>query len=182
MLLHKDSVHPALITTPESVARIFLEHRAKHGNVPLVTTSGGFDPIHVGHLRCIQGAALLKGVDGLLCVIVNGDGFLRRKKGFTFMPLEERMDLIAGLRGVDVVVPWDDGSQFVTGAIEIMKPNIFAKGGDRSRAENVPEYETCVKNGCTVVFGIGGSEKIQSSSELVQRYQTKQIEEKPMTK
>ena len=84
------------------------------------------------------------------------------------------MELIAGLKGVDLVVAWDDGSQFVTGAIEIMKPNIFAKGGDRSNAENVPEYETCVKIGCTVVFGIGGIEKLQSSSELVRKYQTTQ--------
>ena len=174
MLLYKDSVHPALITTPENVATFFLQQKAKHGNVPLVTTSGGFDPLHVGHLKCIQGAALLKGTDGLLCVIVNGDGFLERKKGFKFMPLEERMELIAGLKGVDLVVAWDDGSQFVTGAIEIMKPNIFAKGGDRSNAENVPEYETCVKIGCTVVFGIGGIEKLQSSSELVRKHQTTQ--------
>ena len=170
MLLYKDTIHPALITTPESVARIFLEHKAQHGHVPLVTTSGGFDPIHIGHLKCIQGAAMLKG-DGLFCVIVNGDGFLKRKKGFVFMPLQERMELIAGLKGVDIVVSWDDGGQYVTGAIEIMKPNIFAKGGDRSTAENVPEYETCVKIGCTVVFGIGGAEKLQSSSELVQKYQ-----------
>ncbi len=175
MLLYKNTVHPALITTPRSVAQIFLECKAKYGaNVPLVTTSGGFDPIHVGNLKCIQGAAMLKGEDGLLCVIVNGDGFLERKKGFVFMPLDERMDLIAGLKGVDVVVPWDDGSQFVTQAIEIMKPNIFAKGGDRSRAENVPEYQTCVNIGCNVVFGIGGVEKLQSSSELVQRYQKSQ--------
>jgi D-beta-D-heptose 7-phosphate kinase/D-beta-D-heptose 1-phosphate adenosyltransferase len=175
LLLSKDTVHPALITAPETVARIFREQRAKYGNVPLIATSGGFDPLHVGHLKCIQGSAMLKGIDGLLCVIVNGDGFLERKKGFKFMPLEERMDLIAGLKGVDIVVAWDDGTQFVTGALEIMKPNIFAKGGDRSSAENVPEYETCVKIGCTVVFGIGGSEKLQSSSELVRKYQTSQI-------
>jgi len=171
MLLYKDSLHPAMISTPEGVAKIFAEHKHKHGNTPLVATSGAFDPIHHGHLRCIQSSALLKGPDGLLVVIVNGDGFLHRKKGYVFMPLQERMELIAGLKGVDLVVPWDDGGQFVSGAIEIMKPNIFAKGGDRSVAENVPEYDTCIKTGCTVVFGIGGSEKLNSSSELIRRYQ-----------
>lgn len=163
---------PATITTPMIVATAFNNHRAEHGqNVPLIATSGGFDPLHVGHVRCIQSAAMLKGDDGLFVVIVNGDGFLERKKGFVFMPIEERMELIAAIRGVDYVVSWDDGSQFVTEAIRAMKPNVFAKGGDRSTAENVPEYDTCVEIGCAVVFGIGGASKVQSSSELVAKMQ-----------
>jgi D-beta-D-heptose 7-phosphate kinase/D-beta-D-heptose 1-phosphate adenosyltransferase len=158
----------ASIATPESVARIFEVYKSKNGErLPLVAVSGGFDPLHVGHLRHIQCAALLKGHDGLLVVIVNGDGFLKRKKGYVFMPLEERLEMIAAIKGVDFVVPWDDGTQFVTGAIEVIKPNVFAKGGDRQSEKDVPEYETCVKVGCAVVFGIGGKEKLQSSSELV---------------
>lgn len=172
MMSWKSPKSPAMITSPQAVASIFKAHRARHGDhVPLVATSGGFDPLHVGHLHCIQASALLKGDTGLFVVIVNGDGFLKRKKGYAFMPLEERMELVAAIRGVDLVVPWDDGSQFVTGAIEIMRPNIFAKGGDRSTAENVPEFDTCVRVGCHVVFGIGGSNKVQSSSELVQKMQ-----------
>jgi cytidyltransferase-like protein len=171
-MLYSGSPHPAMITTPQGVAKIFAEQKTRYGSVPLVATSGGFDPLHVGHLKCIQGSALLKGPNGLLVIIVNGDGFLMRKKGFIFMPLEERLELIAGLRGVDLVVPWDDGGQFVTGAVEIIKPNVFAKGGDRSKQENVPEYDTCVNIGCTVVFGIGGAEKLQSSSDLIRKYQT----------
>lgn len=166
----------AIITTPEAVSRIFHEHKEKVGSVPLVSTSGAYDPLHFGHIRCIRGASMLKGEDGLLVVIVNSDGFLMRKKGYVFMPIEERLELIASIRGIDYVVPWDDGSQFVTKAIQIIKPNIFAKGGDRSTAENVPEANACKEMGCALVFGIGGAEKVQSSSELVQKYQMKHEE------
>jgi cytidyltransferase-like protein len=131
----------------------------------VVATSGGFDPMHVGHLRCIQGAADL---GDILVVIVNSDGFLNRKKGFTFMPHEERMEIIAGLAGVDYVVGWDDGTQTVTGALDILKPAIFAKGGDRDAASNVPEYDLCDKIGTEVKFNVGGG-KIQSSSILVSK-------------
>jgi D-beta-D-heptose 7-phosphate kinase/D-beta-D-heptose 1-phosphate adenosyltransferase len=160
---------PALILDPTNVASLVEVQKKEHGSIPIVTTSGGFVPLHVGHTRCIRDSAKLKGKKGLLIVIVNGDGFLMRKKGFVFMPLAERMEIISHLKGVDYVVPWDDGSQFVTGAVRLIKPNIFAKGGDRSTAENVPEYETCLEIGCTVVFGMGGSEKVQSSSKLTMR-------------
>ena len=132
-----------------------------------VATSGGFDPLHVGHLRCIQRSCEIARQRGAsVVVIVNGDGFLQRKKGFAFMPLEERMEIIAGLAGVDAVVPWDDGTQFVTGALEILRPVVFTKGGDRDSAENVPEFDLCERIGCKVEFGVGGG-KIQSSSDLV---------------
>lgn len=132
-----------------------------------VTTSGGFDPMHVGHLRCLQASASLAHNNKLpLVVIVNGDGFLKRKKGFAFMPEMERAEIIAGIAGVDAVVLWDDGTQFVTGALEILRPVYFTKGGDRDSAANVPEFELCERIGCKVLFGVGGG-KIQSSSDLV---------------
>ena len=132
-----------------------------------VTTSGGFDPMHVGHLRCLQASASLAHNNKLpLVVIVNGDGFLNRKKGFAFMPEMERAEIIAGVAGVDAVVLWDDGTQFVTGALEILRPVYFTKGGDRDSAENVPEFDLCERSGCKVMFGVGGG-KIQSSSDLV---------------
>ena len=82
------------------------------------------------------------------------------------MPHEERMEIIAGIEGVDVVAGWDDGSQTVVGALEILSPDFFTKGGDRSGAKQVPEFEVCKKNGCSVIFNVGGG-KIQSSSSLV---------------
>ncbi|MFZ6015572.1 MAG: adenylyltransferase/cytidyltransferase family protein [Patescibacteria group bacterium] len=132
---------------------------------PLVATSGGFDPLHVGHLRCIREAATL---GKTLIVIVNGDGFLIRKKRYKFMPVEDRMEIIEGIKGVDIVIPWDDGTQFVSGAIELIKPDIFAKGGDRAEPKDIPEWDICERIGCKVMFNIGGG-KIRSSSELVDR-------------
>ena len=139
---------------------------------PVYCTSGGFDPLHVGHLRCIQHTATMcqggprgKGEAGLFVVIVNGDGFLYRKKGYAFMPHHERMEIVAGIEGVDYVIGWDDGSQTVTGAINALRPKYFTKGGDRDSAANVPEFELCEKIGCEVKFNVGGG-KIRSSSEL----------------
>jgi cytidyltransferase-like protein len=130
---------------------------------PIVLTSGGFDPMHIGHLRCIQESALL---GKTLIVVVNDNGFLHRKKGYKFMDIADRMEIIDGLRGVDFVVSYDDGSQFISGAIEQLRPDIFAKGGDRAKPEDIPEWDTCQAVGCKVVFDVGGG-KIRSSSELV---------------
>ena len=135
----------------------------------LIATSGGFDPMHVGHLRCIQetaGIARKWSPHARTVVIVNGDGFLMRKKNYAFMPLAERLEIIAGVEGVDFVVSWDDGGQTVTDALDILRPEIFTKGGDRDSAQNVPEFDLCDKIGCKVLFGVGGG-KIQSSSDLV---------------
>lgn len=134
---------------------------------PVVLTSGGFDPMHVGHLRCIQESAAL---GKTLIVVVNDNGFLLRKKGYKFMDIADRMEIIDGLRGVDFVVPYDDGSQFIDGAIKLLRPDIFAKGGDRARPEDIPEWNTCREVGCEVVFDVGGG-KIRSSSELVAQIQ-----------
>ncbi len=133
-----------------------------------IVASGGFDPIHLGHLQYIHEAAKLGNKKSRLIVVVNSDEWLIRKKGFAFMPLEERMAIVGAISGVDYVVCWDDGGPTVSGALEILKPSIFAKGGDRDRPENVPEFEVCQRIGCEVIFGTGGG-KIQSSSALVSR-------------
>tara|TARA_Y100001963_G_C6604592_1_gene364149 strand:- start:180 stop:725 length:546 start_codon:yes stop_codon:yes gene_type:complete len=141
-------------------------------NFDVYCTSGGFDPLHIGHLRCIQKTAEMceggpkgRGDVGVFVVIVNGDGFLYRKKGYAFMPHHERMEIVAGIEGVDYVLGWDDGSQTVTGAIDALRPKFFTKGGDRDSASNVPEFILCEDIGCKVIFGVGGG-KIRSSSEL----------------
>jgi cytidyltransferase-like protein len=137
----------------------------------IVATSGGFDPIHIGHIRCIQESASIATpssfTDVILVVIVNGDGFLTRKKGKPFMLHEERMQIIDALRGVDYVTGWDDGSQTVVGALELLRPHVFTKGGDRSVASNVPEVAVCEKIGCRIAYGLGGTDKVQSSSDLI---------------
>jgi D-beta-D-heptose 7-phosphate kinase/D-beta-D-heptose 1-phosphate adenosyltransferase len=149
-----------------------LKEELKSLDFPVYCTSGGFDPLHVGHLRCIQHTARMcqggpkgRGEAGIFVVIVNGDGFLYRKKGYAFMPHHERMEIVAGIEGVDYVLGWDDGSQTVTGAIESLGPKYFTKGGDRDSSENVPEFDLCEKINCAVMFNIGGG-KIRSSSEL----------------
>jgi len=153
-----------------------LKHQIDIYDEKLIVTSGGFDPMHVGHLRCLIDSADIvrrSGPKFKLAVIVNGDGFLMRKKGFAFMPEAERLEIIAGVRGVDYVIPWDDGGQTVTGALEILRPFAFTKGGDRDAAANVPEFELCELIGTRVIFNVGGG-KIQSSSQLTASLKNRQ--------
>ncbi|MHA2108854.1 MAG: adenylyltransferase/cytidyltransferase family protein [Candidatus Hodarchaeales archaeon] len=132
----------------------------------IVMTSGGFDPIHIGHLKCIQESAKIAG-DNVFVVIVNGDSFLKEKKGYSFMTIDERVEIISAIKGVDyVVVHEKPGDMTVCEPIEVLKPMLFTKGGDRNSFENVPESKVCMDVGCRVVFDVGG-DKIQSSSELV---------------
>jgi len=159
--------HLAQVLDAERSLGYTLETRfgPEHGR-KIVCTSGGFDPLHVGHLRCIQES---RRFGQLLVVIVNGDSFLQRKKGYVFMPLAERMELIDGIAGVIHVVAWDDGSQYVDRALATLRPDFFTKGGDRSSPEclSPAELQICEAIGCRICYGVGGREKIQSSSSLV---------------
>jgi D-beta-D-heptose 7-phosphate kinase/D-beta-D-heptose 1-phosphate adenosyltransferase len=146
---------------------------------PIYMTSGGFDPLHVGHLRCIQETSNIandplknpSNLRGLVVVVVNADSFLMRKKGYAFMPLAERMEIIDGISGVDYVVPWEaEGKdQTVIGAIKELKPQYFTKGGDRFDPQTIPEWNICTEVGCKILTGVGSGGKIQSSSDLVRR-------------
>tara|TARA_R110001592_G_scaffold135377_2_gene351622 strand:- start:4905 stop:5321 length:417 start_codon:yes stop_codon:yes gene_type:complete len=130
----------------------------------IVAVSGGFDPIHVGHVRMIQEAAEL----GNVIVIANSDDWLLRKKGYVFMKYEERQEILKSIKGVVNVFKASDKDNTVCKSLKIIKPDIFANGGDRKEG-NVPEYEVCERLGIELRFGIGGDDKPQSSSWLVEK-------------
>ena len=127
----------------------------------VIAVSGGFDPVHVGHLRMMQDAAQ----HGKLLVIVNSDDWLLRKKGYVFMPWEERAELIGAYDFVDHVVMAKDEDRTVVASLDELRPDIFANGGDRGDI-NTPEARFCRENGIEMMWGIGGG-KIQSSSSMV---------------
>jgi cytidyltransferase-like protein len=145
-----------------------------------ICVSGGFDPVHVGHLRMFQEA---KKLGDFLTVIVNNDNWLRAKKGFAFMTEYDREEIILGFECVDQVMltghsenPTD---MSVCNELEALKTQfddmnllqcfdhklIFANGGDRKQ-DNIPEYDLCNRLGIEMVFNVGG-EKLRSSSDLV---------------
>lgn len=136
----------------------------------VVAASGGFDPLHVGHVEYLEFAKKLAGEGGKLVVIVNSDDFLLRKKGYAFMPLAERMAIVKALRCVDEVVACIDQDQSVCETLRMVKPDVFAKGGDRN-VGNIPEAKVCEECGIDIVDGLG--EKIQSSSDLVKKLKSK---------
>ena len=132
----------------------------------IVVVSGGFDPIHVGHVRLIREA---KKLGEMLVVILNNDKFLLRKKGFIFMPQDCRAEILRSMKGVDDVHISNDEDDTVCEALRYVKPNIFANGADRQFA-NREESKVCQEIGCEEVFGVGGYDKIDSSSWIVERF------------
>ena len=126
----------------------------------VVTVSGYFDPLHVGHLEMIQKA---KEIGDKLIVIVNNDKQAKLKKGKEFMPFKERLEIVKAIKYVDDVFPSIDEDRTVCKSLEEIKPDIFAQGGDRNFGE-VPETSICDKHNIKMVDGLGN--KIQSSSDL----------------
>jgi cytidyltransferase-like protein len=138
----------------------FAKLRPKLGKV--VATSGGYDPIHPGHVSCIIES---KKYGDVLVVIVNGDHFLTAKKGRPFQNLETRSLIVSGIVGVDYVIPFEiEDDQTVIVALEMIKPDIFTKGGDRNKSTlPAAEREVCEKNYIKVIFGVGEDKKWSSS-------------------
>lgn len=136
----------------------------------VVAVSGGFDPVHVGHVRMFEEA---KKLGDELVVILNNDNWLRKKKRHVFMSEEERREVIEAFGCVDRVVMTghDSGSTDMSVAKELrrLKPDIFANGGDRL-ADNTPEVKVCRDIGCRMVFRVGRGGKVQSSSWLLADY------------
>ena len=126
-----------------------------------IVLSGGFDPIHVGHVRMIRAAAEL----GNVIVVANSDAWLMRKKGYIFMPWDERAEIIQSITGVHDVVDVDDSDGTVCEVLERLKPDMFGNGGDRTN-KNTREMAVCERLGIEMVWSLGGG-KIQSSSDLV---------------
>lgn len=127
----------------------------------IVAISGGFDPIHNGHVRLIKEASK----HGAVLVILNSDEWLKRKKGYSFMAWDQRAEILMGMKGIYAVIQADDEDGTVCKTLEGIQVDYFANGGDRAN-ENTPELETCVKLGIKPLFNIGGA-KVASSSELV---------------
>ena len=126
-----------------------------------IMVSGGFDPIHIGHVRMILEAS----EHGDVIVVANSDDWLMRKKGYIFMPWEERAEIIRAIKGVSRVERVDDSDDSVCEAIERCRPDAFANGGDR-KGNNTPEVALCDNLGIDLIWNVGGG-KIQSSSDLV---------------
>ena len=137
--------------------------------ISLVT--GGFDPIHSGHLRYFERA---KDFSNYLIVGLNGDPWLKRKKGQYFQCWTERADIIRHLDMVDAVISWDDSDDTAKGAIrkclEISKQVVFCNGGDRGKT-NTPEVDKYGEDPrVEFQFGIGGNDKKNSSSWILRGY------------
>jgi len=130
-------------------------------NNKTVCVSGGFDPVHIGHLRMMQEAAKY----GDLTVIVNSDEWLMRKNGYIFMPFEERCEIIEGFECVAATAHVNDADGTVCEALRRIRPDYFANGGDR-RDNNTPEMQVCTEQEIGLLWSVGGT-KIQSSSDLV---------------
>lgn len=127
-----------------------------------ILVSGGFDPPHVGHIRMFQDAAKW----GDVIVAINSDEWLMRKKGYVFMPWGERAEMIRAMQSVCEVVSFNDNDDTARQAIKIHRPDAFANGGDRKK-ENTPEMDLCDELQIQMIWGIGGKDKPQSSSWLV---------------
>lgn len=141
----------------------------------IVLVTGGFDPIHSGHIRYFQRA---KELGDILYVGLNSDEWLTRKKGRPFLPMRERLSIVQNLRMVDFTIEFNDDDNSAKNAIKMvreMHPNdiiIFANGGDRN-AKNIPEmdlkddvrYENLIFE-----FGVGGQDKANSSSWILEEW------------
>ena len=140
--------------------------------------SGGFDPIHIGHLRLFQDA---KKLGDKLVVVLNNDHWLRKKKRKEFMKGAERREIIKALRCVDAVLlsGHSENPKDMSVHRELLKirPHIFANGGDRDeknahdpKSSLYKEMQTCKKLGIKMVYNVGKGGKIRSSSELLKNY------------
>jgi len=142
----------------------------------IVLVTGGFDPIHSGHIEYINKAGEL----GRVVVGVNSDEWLIRKKGQPFMSIDERLSIMGNLKNVLCSIRFDDSDGSAKDAIKKVREMfpretiIFANGGDRTK-ENIPEMDTDVDN-VEFLFGVGGENKLNSSSWILKEWQSPKTE------
>jgi len=138
----------------------------------VIVVSGGFDPVHIGHVRMFEEAKELVGEDGKLIVVLNCDAWLVRKKGKAFMQQDDRAEIIRAFGCVDDVFILETERNDVGEALERLKPHIFANGGDRRNTNDIPEAVVCEEHGIEMIFNVGQGGKVRSSSELLRNYFT----------
>lgn len=137
--------------------------------------SGGFDPIHEGHVEMIKASA--QASDGVI-VLVNSDNWLCRKKGKNFYTVHTRKAILENMKGVIDVLEFDDSDGTANDGIKKIRAKypddrlVFANGGDRKKF-NIPEILTCEECRVECVFGVGGDNKINSSSWLLRKWTDK---------
>lgn len=135
----------------------------------IVLATGGFDPVHSGHIAYFKAA---RSLGDMLIVGLNSDEWLERKKGRAFMPWNERLCVVNNLRMVDEVYTFDDEDGSAKAFIHQVRAHypdaelIFANGGDRT-ADNIPEMDVQDPQ-LSFVFGVGGNDKKNSSSWLLE--------------
>ena len=156
----------------------------------LSVVSGGFDPLHIGHLELLERSAAIA---DKLFVIVNTDEFLANKKGKPFMPLRERMMIVQALKPVNLTIKSIDEDHTVCASLKFVNEMyrnkfvsgdsyssfvnemyrnkfdkiMFCNGGDRTDGTNTPEHKLCEELGIESVYGLG--DKVQSSSWLIEK-------------
>jgi len=143
----------------------------------IVLITGGFDPLHSGHIAYFKAARAL---GDILVVGVNSDAWLTRKKGSPFMPYKERAEIVRNIVGVDFVIDFNDNDGSAKHAIQMVRASypqdaiIFANGGDRTN-DNIPEMDIADDN-LQFVFGVGGFNKANSSSWILQEWKAPKTE------
>ena len=136
----------------------------KKKNKKIIAVSGYFNPIHVGHLRLLKEA---KKLGDFLVVIVNNDKQVKLKGSVPFMKEKDRVEIVKEIRCVDKVVLEIDNHRSVCKTLTQIKPDIFANGGDRNKA-NIPEDAICKKYNIKMVDNVGGK-KLRSSSTILKK-------------
>jgi cytidyltransferase-like protein len=132
----------------------------------VVCASGYFDPVHKGHVRYLSAA---KKLGDRLVVIVNNGYQTILKKGRPFMLEFDRLEVVSALGCVDLAVLAEDTDRSVGHTLSLLRPDIFANGGDVQTMNDCREAEVCRRHNIQMVFGVGGTEKVASSSDLIRR-------------